>query len=105
MKTAGYLLALLVLASCGGGGKGSDGSSASSTPNQTTTTAQCAVVMSTISLKNGETCNLSAADAALFAVSPGVISCSAGTITYNGNTFQSGTNGFTFNNLKLACAK
>ena len=97
MRILGLALAF-TLAACSSGGGGSD-----SEGSMVSTGTDCVLIMSQITLQSGQSCSLSQADADLFSTSAGNISCDNGTITYNGNTFSSGANGFSFNGLTLLC--
>lgn len=103
MKNISLLAIVALLCACGSDG-GSDPAPANTQTSSSAQNENCVVMMSTIALSSGESCTLTQEDADMFSVSAGEISCNAGTITYNGSTFSSGSNNVTFNGLSISCS-
>ncbi len=88
----------LFLCACGSSG---GGTSESTAPGDTAEkTSSCTVVLSGITLKEGESCILSQADADLFGITPGEATCSAGDIKLNGLVSNES---LSLNGLKISC--
>lgn len=102
MKNLNLVFLAVILTGCGSSGGNSSGGDTTSS-SEAASVADCVVTMSTVSLESGDTCTLNKSDADLFSISAGEISCDSGAINYNGNSFSSGANGFTFNGLTIAC--
>ena len=93
-----YMLTLALstlLMACGGGSSGGDSADSGSSG-----TNYCAVANNAIELASGEQCVISESTASTYRMSEGTVSCSSGTITYNGSTLSGG---ISFNGLTLSC--
>lgn len=101
MKFYGVGILVLFAVGCGG----SDSTNDSNTESEEVKVESCSISNDTISLKSGESCELSDSQANVYGTSSGDLSCNSGTLTYNGNTFTSGQAGITFNGLTFVCAK
>jgi hypothetical protein len=64
----------------------------------------CVIENDTLSLANGEKCNLTESSAGGYSITSGEISCDSGVLTYGGSTFTSANAGITFNGLTFMCA-
>lgn len=96
------ILASFFLSACGGDSTEDLASSLANGDNEFEI-PDCIVLLNTVNLKNGLSCRLSEDDANLFGTTPGLVSCAGGQITYQGNQFQSGPSGVSFNGLTFVC--
>lgn len=105
MKLGAVVLLALsgTLMSCGGGG-GQKSSSGSSSEEGSVSIQECQIMMSTINLAHGVSCNLTQADADLFGLTPGLVQCDNGVLNYEGNEFSSGSNSINLNGLSFVCS-
>jgi len=102
MKFLVFLASLVLFGCSSGGGSSSSGDNSSKPEQETSTISDCMMSLSSIILDSGDSCNLTEADAGLFSISPGLLSCNDQTLTYNGNQFSAGQ-GFSFNGLSMTC--
>jgi len=91
------VLIVFTLAACGGAGD-----SDSSGNNNSGVTPICNVTNNTITLLNGNACEITAAIAVEYSVSAGVIRCEDQQLNYNGGTFSAGS-GYSINGLSIVC--
>ena len=92
--------ASLFLGACGSSG---GGTAENATPGDTAEEiSSCTVIMSGITLKDGESCVLLQEDADLFGITPGEATCSAGKIKLNSLVSNES---LSLNGLKISCIK
>ncbi len=101
MKIVSLVSVIILLSACGGGSDSGDNKADTETIVEGT--PDCMILMNSLSLSEGDVCNLTAEDAATYAISPGVVSCASSTITYNGSQFQAGEGGINFSGLTFTC--
>lgn len=88
----GLMTGLIIsIAACGGGGGGKSSSSGEESSSTKTTEQEstfCSIIDDTISLNDGESCELSESDAIEYRLT-GEIGCNDGTLTIGSSTYSS----------------
>jgi len=101
MKFVSLVSVIVLLSACGGGSDGDGGTTVTETVVEGT--PDCMIVMNSLSLSEGDVCNLTADDAGTYGISPGEVSCANSTVIYNGSQFQAGEGGINFSGLTFTC--
>lgn len=98
------ILTAITISACGGGNGGNnDNNSSSSQRSSQPEIADCTLIMNSITVQNGSSCELTSGDAALYGITAGELSCSNNILTFNNSQYSAGNGGVGMNGLTIIC--